>query len=356
MSGKLKILVVDDSALIRQTFIRILTENPDIETVVTAQDPFVAVNRLKNFVPDAIILDIEMPKMDGLTFLKKIMEQHPVPVIICSSLAVQNSEAAFKALEYGAVDIIEKPKIGTKIFLEESKTLIIDSINAAVKAGSKKILKPSVSFNVEPKLSADAVLPKYENVSVIKTTEKIIMVGVSTGGTKALKVFLEDFPADSPGIVIVQHMPEGFTKSFADRLNDTCNIQVREAEDGEPVMRGKALIAPGNKHMLVKRSGTRYYAEIKNGPLVCRHRPSVDVLFRSGAKYVGRNAIGIIMTGMGDDGVAGILELKSSGAFTIAQDEETCVVYGMPKLAVERGAINVILPLQDICRYIFNKL
>ncbi len=356
MSDKLKILVVDDSALIRQTFIKILSGNSDIDTIATAQDPFVAVDRLKNFIPDVMILDIEMPRMDGLTFLKKIMEQHPIPVIICSSLAVKNSDAAFRALEYGAIDIIEKPKIGTKVFLEESKTLIMDSIHAAVRAGAKKTLKTLKHFNVEPKLSADVVLSKFDNTSIISTTEKIIMVGVSTGGTEALKVFLEDFPADSPGIVIVQHMPAGFTKSFADRLNNICNIRVKEAEDGEPVSRGKALIAPGNKHMLVKRNGARYYTEIKDGPLVSRHRPSVDVLFRSGAKYVGKNAVAIIMTGMGDDGVVGILELKNADAFTVAQDEETCVVYGMPKLAVEKGAIDVILPLQDICRYIFNKL
>jgi two-component system chemotaxis response regulator CheB len=355
MGNKLNVLVVDDSALVRQTFIKILAENPEIGETIVAQDPFVAADKLKSFIPDVIILDIEMPKMDGLTFLKKIMEQRPIPVIICSSLTAKNSESAFKALEYGAIDIIEKPKIGTKVFLEESKTIIIDAVKSAARADIKR-LRPVKQFKVEPKLSADAILPRYEKSSMMKTTEKIIMVGVSTGGTEALKLFLEAFPADSPGIVIVQHMPENFTKSFADRLNAICKITVKEAEDGETVIRGKALIAPGNKHMLVKRNGAMYYVEIKTGPLVSRHRPSVDVLFRSGAKYVGKNAIAIIMTGMGDDGAAGILEMKESGAFTIAQDEESCVVYGMPKAAVEKGAIQAVLPLQSICGYIFNRL
>jgi two-component system chemotaxis response regulator CheB len=289
-----------------------------------------------------------MPRMDGLTFLQKIMSQHPLPVLMCSSLTGKGTETALKALEYGAVDIITKPNVGTKQFLEESKIRICDAVKAAAQARLQKQSRPSIS--VAPKLTADAVLAKASKTqAMIQTTEKIVIVGASTGGTEALRVFLEGFPADSPGIVIVQHMPEHFTATFAQRLNELCKISVKEAANNDTVVRGRALIAPGSKHTLLKRSGARYYVEVKDGPLVSRHRPSVDVLFRSAARYAGKNCVGVIMTGMGDDGARGMLEMKEAGAYNIAQDEATSVVYGMPKEAVKYGGVDKIVPLQKIC-------
>lgn len=349
---KIKVLIVDDSAIVRQTLSNILNSDEEIEVVATAQDPFIAAEKIKEEVPDVITLDIEMPKMDGLTFLRRIMEQHPIPVVICSSLAVEGSETALKALEYGAVDIITKPKLGTKHFLEESRIYICDAVKAASVAKLKKRFNEPL---IQPKLSADAILAKKPNKAMFETTEKVIVVGASTGGTEALRVFLEAFPLDTPGIVIVQHMPENFTKAFAKRFDSYCNITVKEAENGDSVIRGRALIAPGNYHILLKRQGAKYYVEIKQGPLVSRHRPSVDVLFRSAAQYAGKNAIGVIMTGMGDDGARGMLELKEAGAFTIAQDEKTCVVYGMPNEAVKLGAVDKILPLDEIAKYVILK-
>jgi two-component system chemotaxis response regulator CheB len=343
---KIRVLVVDDSAVVRQTLVEILTSDPNIEISGTASDPFVAAQRINDDEPDVITLDIEMPRMDGLTFLQKIMSQHPIPVVICSSLAANGSETALKALEYGAVEILTKPRVGTKQFLEESKIRICDIIKAASLVNVKKIsLK---KFEVQPKLSADVIMAKPDSKAMIETTESVIVVGASTGGTEALRVFLEAMPIDSPGIVIVQHMPENFTTTFAKRLDEICKISVKEAENGDTILRGRALIAPGNKHMLLKRSGARYYAEIKEGPLVSRHRPSVDVLFRSAARYAGKNSIGVIMTGMGDDGAKGMLEMKEGGALTIAQDEKTCVVFGMPAEAIKLGAVDKVLPLEYI--------
>ncbi|SHJ37151.1 two-component system, chemotaxis family, response regulator CheB [Malonomonas rubra DSM 5091] len=349
MAKKIKVLVVDDSAVVRQTMQQLLDSDPEIEVMGTANDPFAAANRMKEEVPDVITLDVEMPRMDGLTFLKKIMSQHPIPVLMCSSLTGKGTETALKALEYGAVDIITKPVVGTKQFLEESKIRICDAVKAAAQARLQKQAKPTLS--AAPKLTADAVLSKGSSKSqaMIQTTEKIIVVGASTGGTEALRVFLESFPADSPGIVIVQHMPEHFTATFAQRLNELCNISVKEAANNDTVVRGRALIAPGSKHTLLKRSGARYYVEVKDGPLVSRHRPSVDVLFRSAARYAGKNCVGVIMTGMGDDGAKGMLEMKESGAYNIAQDEATSVVYGMPKEAVKLGGVDKIVPLDKIC-------
>ncbi len=281
--------------------------------------------------------------MDGLTFLRKIMAQHPIPVVICSSLAEEGAQSALKALEYGAVDIITKPRMGSKRFLEESRVLVCQVVKAA--AGAR--LSSKTRHVVEPKLTADSVLSRSTG-AMIETTEKVVAVGASTGGTEALKVFLEALPPDCAGVVIVQHMPELFTRAFAKRLDGLCQISVKEAEPNDTVIRGRALIAPGNHHMLLKRSGARYYVDIKDGPLVCRHRPSVDVLFRSAARYAGQNAVGVIMTGMGDDGANGMLEMKQAGATTIAQDEETCVVFGMPNEAIKRNAVDRILPLQGI--------
>lgn len=352
MKNKIKVMVVDDSAVVRQTMSEILNSTNDIEVVAVARDPLIAIEKLKTITPDVITLDIEMPRMDGLTFLRKIMSTTPIPVIMCSSQAEEQSQNALNALEAGAVDIIRKPKLGTKQFIEESKILITDAVRSAAASGSRRPVKqkkaPSVGHKVAPKLTADVILSGGTGRGVIETTEKVVSVGASTGGTEALRAFLESLPANSPGIVIVQHMPEKFTASFAERLNGLCEITVKEATNNDTVLRGHALIAPGNKHMLLKRSGARYYVEVKDGPLVSRHRPSVDVLFRSTARYAGKNAIGIIMTGMGDDGAAGMLEMKNAGSYNIAQDEASCVVFGMPNEAIKKGGVDLTVSLNDI--------
>jgi two-component system chemotaxis response regulator CheB len=350
---KIRVLIVDDSAVVRQTLAEILSSDPRIEVMATASDPFVAAERIRSELPDVITLDVEMPKMDGITFLQKIMSQHPIPVVMCSSLTEERSETALKALEYGAVEIIQKPRLGIKQFLEESKVLICDVVKAAALAR----LRPIASMRkVAPKLTADAVLAKPSSKAMIRTTEKVVVVGASTGGTEALRVFLEDMPLDSPGIVIVQHMPENFTRSFAARLDTLCRISVKEAENNDTVIPGRALIAPGNRHMLLKRSGARYFVELKDGPLVSRHRPAVDVLFRSAARYAGKNAVGVIMTGMGDDGAKGMLEMKEAGAVTIAQDEASCVVFGMPKEAIKIGAVDKIISLENITPTVLREM
>ncbi|MCP5416495.1 MAG: chemotaxis response regulator protein-glutamate methylesterase [Chromatiaceae bacterium] len=341
-----KVMIVDDSAVVRQTLQEILEADPMIEVVATAQDPYIAVDKLKRVVPDVITLDVEMPRMDGVTFLKKLMSQHPIPVVICSSLVGEGTATLLRALEAGAVDIIQKPAIGTRRFLEESRILITDAVKAAAESRPRR--KPAMLNAPAKKLSADAMLEKPGTRAMAETTEKVIVIGASTGGTEAIREVLMQMPLGCPGIVIVQHMPEGFTRSFAQRLDSLCQITVREAKDGDNVLRGQALIAPGNKHTLLKRSGARYYVEIKDGPLVSRHRPSVDVLFRSSARYAGRNAVAAILTGMGDDGAEGMKELFQAGAWTCAQDESSSVVYGMPKEAVRRGGTTRQLPLDQI--------
>ncbi|ABK99226.1 protein-glutamate methylesterase/protein-glutamine glutaminase [Pelobacter propionicus] len=345
---KIKVLVIDDSVLVRQTLCEILNSDPGILVIATAADPILAAERLRTVVPDVITLDVEMPRMDGLTFLQKLMSQHPIPVVMCSSLAESGSETALKALEYGAVDIITKPKLGTKQFIEESRVRICDAIKGAAAARLEPMRAMRTMKEISPKYTADVIMEKPNTKAMIQTTEKVVVVGASTGGTEALKVFLEMLPEDTPGIVIVQHMPENFTAAFAKRLDATCRVTVKEARDNDTIVRGRALIAPGNHHALLKRSGARYYVEIKDGPLVSRHRPSVDVLFRSAARYAGRNAVGVIMTGMGDDGARGMREMYDAGAITIAQDEATCVVYGMPCEAVKQGGVHKITPLQHI--------
>jgi two-component system chemotaxis response regulator CheB len=342
--ARIRVLIVDDSAVVRQSLSDVLSGDPEIEVIATAGDPFVAAERISEEVPDVITLDIEMPRMDGLTFLQKIMSQHPIPVVICSSLAEEGTQSALKALDYGAVDVIAKPRMGSKKFIEESRTILCEAVKAAAGA---RLLPHKPVRKVEPKLTADAILSPATH-AMAETTEKVVAVGASTGGTEALKVLLEALPADCPGIVIVQHMPELFTRAFADRLNTLCRITVKEAQSNDTVLRGQALIAPGNHHMLIKRSGARYYVEIKEGPLVCRHRPSVDVLFRSAARYAGQNAVGVILTGMGDDGARGMLEMKQAGAKTIAQNEETCVVFGMPNEAIKRSAVDKVVPLESV--------
>jgi len=347
-AGKIRVLIVDDSAVVRQTLRDVLSSDPQIEVIATAGDPFAAADRIAEEVPDVITLDIEMPRMDGLTFLKKIMSQHPIPVVICSSLAEEGAQSTFKALEYGAVDIITKPRLGTKQFIEDAHVTICNAVKAAAQA---RLSVLRASQTVEPKLTADAILSPATH-AMAETTEKVVVIGASTGGTEALKTVLEALPADTPGIVIVQHMPELFTRAFANRLNGLCAITVKEAESNDTVIRGRALIAPGNHHLLLKRSGARYFVEVKDGPLVCRHRPSVDVLFRSAARYAGRNAVGVILTGMGDDGAHGMLEMKQAGAATIAQDEATCVVFGMPKEAIKLGGVDKVMPLGAVARSI----
>lgn len=352
MKEKIKVLIVDDSAVVRQTLENLLVSDPGIEVMATASDPFVAAEKISQRVPDVITLDIEMPRMDGLTFLQKLMSQHPIPVVICSSLSEAGSETALRAIELGAVDIITKPKMGTKAFLEESRIRICDAVKAAAQARLEPLKVQTLK--VTPKLNADAVLAPLGSKAMVQTTEKVVMVGASTGGTEALRVFLEAFPADTPGIVVVQHMPEHFTRAFASRLNGICQVSVKEAENGDAVLRGHVLIAPGNRHTLLKRSGARYYVEVRDGPLVSRHRPSVDVLFRSAARYAGKNAIGVIMTGMGDDGAKGMKEMFDHGAFTLAQDEKTCVVFGMPKEAIKLGGVSRVLPLENLAQAVLH--
>ena len=348
--GRIRVLIVDDSAVVRQTLYEVLSSDPAIEVMGTAANPFIAAERIAEQVPDVITLDIEMPGMDGLTFLQKIMSQHPIPVIICSSLAEQGAQSTLRALEYGAVDIIAKPRLGSKRFLEESTVMLCDAVKAAATARPRTYAPHRV---VEPKLTADAILARPTG-AMLETTEKVVVIGASTGGTEALRSLLEALPADTPGIVIVQHMPEAFTRAFANRLDGLCRISVKEAESNDTVLRGRALIAPGNHHALLKRSGARYFVEIKDGPLVCRHRPSVDVLFRSAARYAGPNAVAVIMTGMGDDGARGMREMKDAGACTIAQDEATSVVFGMPNEAIKRGAVDTVLPLGSIAASILT--
>jgi two-component system chemotaxis response regulator CheB len=346
-----RVLIVDDSSVVRQVLVNILSSDPEISVMGAAADPFLAANRIAEEVPDVITLDIEMPRMDGLTFLQKIMSQHPIPVVICSSLVGGGCETSMKALEFGAMEIISKPTIGTKTFFEESRIRICDIVKAVASIKPHKIRAHQLP---QPKLSADVMLQKPTSKAMMRTTDKVVVVGASTGGTEALRVFLEGLPLDSPAIAIVQHMPEKFTASFAQRLDTICQVTVKEAEDGDTLMRGRALIAPGNKHMLLKRSGARYYVEIRDGPLVSRHRPSVDVLFRSAARYAGKNTVGVIMTGMGDDGAKGMREMKDVGAATIAQDEETSVVFGMPNEAIKRGGVDSIKPLGQIAREVLK--
>jgi two-component system chemotaxis response regulator CheB len=361
---KIRVLIIDDSATVRQTLAAVLESDPQIEVIGVASDPFVAAKRISEEIPDVITLDVEMPRMDGITFLRKLMAQRPIPVVMCSSLTEAGSETLLQALEAGAVDIILKPKIGVADHLMESKIRICDAVKAAAGAklaGARRSVPQAARAIHEPekKLTADAMLPPPTLMvgsarAMARTTETIVCVGASTGGTEALRVMLEGLPLDSPGMVIVQHMPEKFTASFAKRLNGLCAVEVKEAQDGDTVLRGRVLIAPGNKHTLLERSGARYYVSVKDGPLVSRHRPSVDVLFRSAARSAGSNAVSVIMTGMGDDGAHGLQEMKQAGAFTIAQDEATSVVFGMPKEAIATGCVDRIVPLQNITQEVLR--
>jgi len=353
MNQKIKVLIVDDSALVRQILKEILNSDPQIEVIATAANPYIAVKKIQKKTPDVITLDIEMPQMDGLTFLQKIMHQHPIPVIMISSYTQEGSKMALTALDYGAVEIIAKPLLGRNYEKNEFKAIVCDAVKAAAQA---KMKKNTIMQEIVPKLTADAVLALPKNLSTKIISGKIVVVGASAGGTEAILNLLKGLSPDIPGIVIVQHMPEGFTKSFADRLDSNCQISVKEAENRDKIIRGHALLAPGNKHILIKHNGSESYVEVKDGPLVNRHRPSVDVLFRSAARYVGKNVVGIILTGMGDDGAKGMLEMKQAGAKTIAQDEKSCVVFGMPKEAIKLGGVDQVVSLDKIPKVLYQML
>jgi two-component system, chemotaxis family, protein-glutamate methylesterase/glutaminase len=338
----LQVLVVDDSAMVRQVMQAILSTDRRI-SVKAAADPLIAWGKMEKERPHVVITDLEMPRMDGLTFIRKIMLEMPTPVVVCSGLATRGTELAFRALEEGAVEVITKPKVGVRDFLHESAVTLLDAVWSASQAQIRTRPTPAV-----PRLTADAVLPRKNKSCPAAPPNGLIAVGASTGGTEALRSFLAAMPVDCPPVVIVQHMPEGFTRAFAQRLNKECTIEVEEAHDGSRLKTGQALIAPGNRHMLVKRTGEEFVVQIIDGPLVSRHRPSVDVLFRSVAISAGSKAVGVIMTGMGDDGAQGLCEMKEAGAATIAQDEASCIVFGMPKEAISRGAVSVIVPLEQI--------
>jgi len=350
--GKIKVMIVDDSALVRQVVSQALAKEPGIEVIATASDPIFALDKMKSLWPDVLIVDIEMPRMDGISFLRKIMAEHPTPTIICSSLAEKGAQATFDALAAGAVTIITKPKAGLKAFLEDASNDIVQAVRTAARANlramSRSIAAPLSPDMARPKNSADVILTHSGPTAMATTTDKIIAIGTSTGGTQALESILTRLPATTLGIVIVQHMPEKFTAMFAQRLNNLCALEVREAQNGDRVIPGRALIAPGGKHMMLKRNGAQYVVEVVDGPLVNRHKPSVDVLFRSVAKFAGSNALGIIMTGMGDDGARGMKEMHDAGAKTIAQDEASCVVFGMPKEAIKLGGADQVIPLDQI--------
>lgn len=348
MSDPIRVLIVDDSAVVRQALTEILSADPAIEVMATAADPLIAASKIDHERPDVITLDVEMPRMDGLSFLKQIMATEPIPVVMCSSLTEKGAEVTMQALQYGAVEIINKPRMGARQFLEDSHVRICDAVKAAAKARVRRL--STLINEPAPKLTADVMLSQPRSTENFQTTAKVMALGASTGGTEALRIFLQELPYDAPGIVIVQHMPQHFTAAFAKRLNSICRVEVKEATDGDTVLPGRALIAPGNLHMMLKRSGTRYYVQVKDGPLVCRHRPSVDVLFRSVARYAGINATGIIMTGMGDDGARGMLEMQKAGAVNIAQDEESCVVFGMPHEAIKLGGVQKVLPLDKLAQ------
>lgn len=348
MTRKARVLIVDDSAVVRETLSDVIGRHPGLEVMGTAADPFQAAEKIRNEIPDVITLDVEMPRMDGITFLRRLMAQRPIPVVVCSSLVGDGTRTLMEALDAGAIDIIKKPNMSTREFMEESAMRIGDVVYAASRArvGSRRPV-----LNTE-KLSADAILPPPSTGAMAKTTQTVVAIGASTGGTEALSALLSSLPPFAPPIIIVQHMPETFTGAFAKRLDSLCEISVAEARDGDSVIRGRALVAPGNRHMLLRRSGANYQIELRDGPLVSRHRPSVDVLFRSVARHAGGNAVGVILTGMGDDGARGMKEMRDAGARTLGQNEASCVVYGMPKEAMKHGGVEREVPLAEMPKLI----
>ena len=355
MRNKIKVLIVDDSALIRQMMEKMLAGDPAIEVVGTAQDPYIAREKIKKLNPDVITLDVEMPRMDGLTFLSNLMRLRPMPVVMVSSLTEKGADTTLRALEMGAIDFVTKPKIDLANSFDSYAEQIIEKVKVAANANVSQIerrarlnLDQILDRKIDPKLSADAVIKKTSGRKQFRTTGKIVAIGASTGGTEAIREILSVLPADAPGIVISQHIPEGFSTAFARRMNENSQMVVYEAKDGQQILPGHVYIAPGDQHLLVVRNGAQYNCRLSDGPLVNRHRPSVDVMFRSIAENVGPNAIGVILTGMGKDGALGLQEIRENGGTTIAQDERSSVVWGMPGEAVKIGAVDITLPLSKI--------
>ena len=347
----IKVMIVDDSAVVRQVLASVLAADPSIEVLGTAADPLFALSKMEREWPDVIVLDVEMPRMDGITFLKKLMAERPTPVVICSTLTEKGASTTMQALAAGAVSIVTKPQVNLSKFLVNASDDLLGAVKAAARANMRQLAKSKAP--VQPKLGADAMIPAGQP-AMARTTERVVAIGTSTGGTQALEHILTALPRVCPGIIIVQHMPERFTAAFAERLNGLCQIEVLEARHGDRVMPGRALIAPGGRHMLLKRSGAQYMVEVVDGPPVSRHKPSVDVLFRSTARAAGANATGIIMTGMGDDGARGLREMYEAGAQTLGQDEASCVVYGMPKEAKKLGAVGREISLEQIPAHILR--
>jgi two-component system chemotaxis response regulator CheB len=342
----INVLVVDDSAVVRQILSKELSKDSSMRVVGTAPDPYVARDKIFKLNPDVLTLDIEMPRMDGLTFLQKLMKFRPMPVVIVSSLTPKGSEMALRALQLGAVDVIPKP--GSSYSVEDIAIQLLDRVKAAAQVNIDNVATRTAE-------SIDSIAGMHR-LSMLRTTEKIVAIGASTGGTEAIREVITMFPANGPATIIVQHMPENFTRSFAERLNEECAMEVREAADGDIVRSGLVLIAPGNMHMVLRRSGAQYHVKIKDGPLVQHQRPSVDVLFASVARYAGRNALGVILTGMGADGAAGLVDMHENGAATIVQDERSCIVFGMPKAAVATGHVDTVVPLEKIAKQIVSEL
>lgn len=347
-TAPIKVMIVDDSAVVRQVLAGLLGSATGIQVLYAAADPLLAIERMKQQWPDVIVLDVEMPRMDGITFLRMIMAERPTPVVICSTLTDKGAKTSLEAMAAGAVAIVTKPKLGLKQFLTEAADELVATVKAAARANVRR-LGPRAASAPE-KHTADVIISPGSGRAMTRTTERVVAIGTSTGGTQALEEVLTALPRVCAGIVIVQHMPEKFTAAFASRLDTLCRIAVKEAEHNDRVVPGRALIAPGGRHMVLKRQGAQYFVEVLDGPQVNRHRPSVDVLFRSVAKSAGANAMGIILTGMGDDGAAGLLEMREAGARTLAQDEESCVVFGMPKEAIKRGGVDRTLPLSEVAR------
>ena len=354
---KIKVLIIDDSALVRQVLSEILDKDVGIEVVGTASDPLVAREKIKKLNPDVLTLDVEMPKMDGITFLSNLMRLRPMPVVMVSTLTEKGADITMEALELGAVDFVTKPKLDLANTIDAYREELIGKVKVAAKANVQALTKrtaPKTLSNVAPKHDAGAIIDRSTRLSNFKTTDTIIAIGASTGGTEAIREVLEVMPPDTPGMVIAQHIPEGFSTSFAKRMDGICAMKVYEAEDGQQVLPGHVYIAPGSHHLLLERSGARYICRLNDGPPVNRHKPSVDVLFRSVANSAGKNSIGAILTGMGDDGARGLKEMKEAGAPTIAQDEKTSVVWGMPGEAVKLGGVDNILPLAKIPQELLN--
>ncbi|MCK5706798.1 MAG: chemotaxis response regulator protein-glutamate methylesterase [Candidatus Aureabacteria bacterium] len=339
--SKVRVLIVDDSAIVRQILIRELSKDPNIEVIGSAPDPYEARDKIVTLKPDVITLDVEMPRMDGITFLSKLMKHYPIPVIIVSSHTKKGADSTLNALEIGAIDVFEKPNMSKGENFDDISMLLREKVISASNANIKRKIK--MKEEAEKKTGE-----KRKIYKLTRTTDKVVLIGASTGGTEAIKEVLTALPPDFPGILITQHMPALFTDSFAERLDSLSKITVREAKDGDMVREGLALLAPGNFHMVLKRTGGHYYVNVKNGPMVHHQRPSVDVMFLSASKSAGENALGIILTGMGSDGAKGLLSMKEAGAYTIAEHEKTCIVYGMPRAAVEMGAVEKILPLDKI--------